>query len=54
MPAGTSSRRCAADELRAHTALAYIRRLCAVERELRTQCERDWRELSLADLQIPQ
>lgn len=37
------------DELRAHTALAYIRRLYAVERELRTQCERDWRELPLVD-----
>ena len=39
----------ATDELRAHTALAYIRRLYAVERELRTQCEREWRELPLAD-----
>jgi transposase len=39
----------AADELRAHTALAYIRRLYAVERELRTRCEHEWRELPLAD-----
>ncbi len=38
-----------ADELRAHTALAYIRRLYAVERELRTRCEHEWRELPLAD-----
>jgi transposase len=39
----------AADELRAHTALAYIRRLYAVERELRTRCKHEWRELRLAD-----
>src|SRR5271163_2143356 len=39
----------ATDELRAHTALAYIRRLYAVERELRAQGERDWRELPRAE-----
>ena len=33
----------------AQTALAYIRRLYAVERELRTQCEGEWRELPLMD-----
>lgn len=37
------------DVLHAHTALAYIRRLYAVERELRTKCESDWRELPLVD-----
>ena len=35
--------------MRAHTALAYIRRLYAVERELRTQCECGWRELPITD-----
>ena len=37
------------DRLRAHTALAWIARLYAVEKELRERCGGEWRELPFAE-----
>src|SRR5205814_6458334 len=38
---------CDKDRLRAGTAIAWIRRLYAVEKELRERCAGEWRELAL-------